>query len=39
MLKENGGYIFASDHSIPNDVSLENMRAIVEAAKRFGSYT
>ena len=38
-MKENGGYIFASDHSIPNDVSLENMRAIVEAAKRFGSYT
>ena len=38
MLKENGGYIFASDHSIPNDVSLENMRAIVAAAKKFGSY-
>ena len=28
-LKENGGYIFASDHSIPNDVSLENMKRIV----------
>ena len=38
MLKENGGYIFASDHSIPNDVSLENMKAIVEKAKQCGKY-
>ncbi|MBP3627139.1 MAG: hypothetical protein J6J39_03710 [Clostridia bacterium] len=38
ILKENGGYFFASDHSIPNDVSLENMRQIIEAAKRAGSY-
>jgi len=37
-LKENGGYIFSSDHSIPNDVSLENMKRIVEAAKKAGSY-
>ena len=37
-LKENGGYFFASDHSIPNDVSLENMRRIVEEVKRLGSY-
>ena len=38
VLKENGGYFFASDHSIPNDVSLENMRRIVEEVKRLGSY-
>lgn len=38
VLKENGGYIFSSDHSIPNDVSLENMRLIVEAAKKAGTY-
>ena len=37
-LKENGGYIFASDHSIPNSVSLENFSAIIEAVKRCGSY-
>ena len=37
-LKENGGYIFASDHSIPNDVSLENMKRIVAEVKRVGSY-
>ena len=38
VLKENGGYIFGSDHSIPNDVSLENMKIIIDAAKRVGSY-
>ena len=38
VLKENGGYIFGSDHSIPNDVPLENMKLIIEAAKKAGSY-
>ena len=38
VLKENGGYIFSSDHSIPNDVSLENLKLIVEEAKRVGRY-
>ena len=37
-LKENGGYIFSSDHSIPNSVSLETFRAIVEEVKRLGWY-
>ena len=38
VLKKNGGYIFSSDHSIPNDVSLENMKLIIEAAKKCGKY-
>ena len=38
ILKENGGYIFSSDHSIPNTVSLEDYRGIVEAVKKFGGY-
>jgi len=38
VLKQNGGFIFSSDHSIPNDVSLENMKRIMEAAKRAGTY-
>ena len=38
VLKENGGYIFSSDHSIPNSVSLENFKAIVETVKRCGKY-
>ena len=38
ILKENGGFIFSSDHSIPNSVSLENMKRIVEEVKRVGKY-
>ena len=38
VLKENGGYIFASDHSIPSSVSLENFTHIIEAAKKYGKY-
>lgn len=38
ILKEGGGYIFSSDHSIPNTVSLENMKAIMDCVKRVGSY-
>ncbi len=38
FLKQQGGYICSSDHSIPNDVSLENYRAIVQAVKECGRY-
>jgi len=38
VLKENGGYIFASDHSIPSSVSLEDFRQIIDLAKSLGSY-
>jgi uroporphyrinogen decarboxylase len=38
VLKDNGGYIFSSDHSVPNTVSLETFRAIVETVKRVGKY-
>ena len=38
VLKQNGGYICSSDHSIPNDVSLENYRTIVQAMKECGRY-
>jgi len=37
-LKQGGGYIFASDHSIPNSVSLENFKAIIEAVRKHGAY-
>ena len=37
-LKERGGYIFASDHSIPDTVSLPDFRRIVECVKRSGAY-
>jgi uroporphyrinogen decarboxylase len=38
VVKENGGYIFSSDHSVPDSVSLEDFRNIVETAKRLGKY-
>ncbi|MBN2312273.1 MAG: hypothetical protein JXR94_25060 [Candidatus Hydrogenedentes bacterium] len=38
VVKENGGYIFSSDHSVPSSVSLENFRRIVGLAKELGSY-
>ena len=38
ILKENGGFIFSSDHSIPNSVSLDNMKTIMDTVKRCGKY-
>ena len=38
LMKEGGGYIFASDHSIPNSVSLQNMKEIAELAHKLGKY-
>lgn len=37
-MKQSGGYIFASDHSIPNSVSFENFKRIIKLAKELGSY-
>ncbi len=37
-VKENGGYIFSSDHSVPNSVSLENFKAIIAEVKNAGKY-
>jgi uroporphyrinogen decarboxylase len=38
IMKEGGGYIFASDHSIPNSVSFENMTEIAALAHKLGKY-
>jgi len=38
VMKESGGYIFASDHSIPNTVSFDNFRKIIELVRELGSY-
>ena len=37
-LKQNGGFIFSSDHSIPNSVSLENVKTIINKVKEVGRY-
>jgi len=39
ILKEGGGYIFSSDHSVPSSVSLADFRRIVELAKKVGAYS
>ena len=33
-----GGYIMATDHSLHDDIPLENILAYVEVAKRYGAY-
>ncbi len=38
IMKENGGYIFASDHSIPPHVSFSDFTNIIETVKRVGKY-
>ena len=38
LLKECGGYIFSSDHSVPSSVSLETFRRTVDLAKELGRY-
>lgn len=38
ILKQNGGYIFASDHSLPPHISFEDMCLIVDAYKKYGAY-
>lgn len=37
-LKESGGYIFASDHSVPHTVSLQTYKRIVQLVKEVGAY-
>jgi uroporphyrinogen decarboxylase len=36
--KQGGGYIYHSDHSVPNSVSLENYRYAIELVVRYGAY-
>jgi uroporphyrinogen decarboxylase len=38
LMMNSGGYIFSSDHSIAESVSLENYRRIVQLAKEIGRY-
>lgn len=38
VLKQNGGYIFQEDHSIPDDVSFEDYKKIVKLGRELGSY-
>ena len=37
-MKEGGGYIFTSDHSVPDYTSLETYRKIVALVRELGAY-
>jgi uroporphyrinogen decarboxylase len=36
--KEGGGYIYSSDHSVPNNVSFKQYRRVIEFVKKYGKY-
>lgn len=36
--KENGGYIYHSDHSVPKNVSFHNYQTVIKYVKKYGSY-
>ena len=38
LLKRGGGYIFQEDHSVPDSVSLENYRRIMQVTRELGTY-
>ena len=38
VTKKDGGYIFHSDHSIPDNVSFERYKRVVELALEYGRY-
>ena len=36
--KKGGGYVYHSDHSVPNDVSFEQNRRVLQLVKSYGAY-
>jgi len=38
VMKQDGGYLISSDHSVPHTVSLDQFRRFVALAKELGSY-
>jgi len=38
IAKEGGGYIYSADHSIPNNVSFQQYKKVIELVKKYGSY-
>ena len=37
-MKRGGGYVFTSDHSVPDNTSLETYRKIVALVRELGCY-
>jgi len=38
VMKESGGYIFSSDHSVPSSISLQDFTRLINLAKELGAY-
>jgi len=38
LVKEGGGYIYHSDHSVPNDVSYAQYRRVMDLVREYGRY-
>ena len=36
--KQGGGYIYHSDHSVPDDVSFEQYKRVIELVHKYGRY-
>jgi uroporphyrinogen decarboxylase len=36
--KKGGGYIYHSDHSVPDNVSFSNYSKVISLAKEYGKY-
>ncbi len=39
VAKEGGGYIYHSDHSVPDNVSFERYKYVIELVKKYGAYS
>jgi uroporphyrinogen decarboxylase len=37
VAKEGGGYIYHSDHSVPNNVSFDQYRRVMELVQKYGA--
>jgi len=38
VAKEGGGYIYHSDHSVPNNVSFQQYKRVIELVHKYGQY-
>jgi uroporphyrinogen decarboxylase len=38
VAKAGGGYIYHSDHSVPNNVSFQQYQRVIELVLKYGSY-
>jgi uroporphyrinogen decarboxylase len=38
VVKQNGGYVLSTDHSVPDSMSMKDFQRFVDLAKELGSY-